>query len=108
MEPSCELKGEPAQNSATSEGVPETSRLPKYTNPLHSAVAIRLEDELKLADSVNAHLWNTIRDAIALLALTSSANLSIRSSVVMLIIQSPRAYSRLLMLLLILLALMLM
>ena len=71
LNPNHEFTGRPAQAAMVPQGVPEALRLPKHTGPIRSAIAILLEDELKLADPVDTPLGDHIRDAIAVLAFAS-------------------------------------
>ncbi|NER84774.1 MAG: hypothetical protein F6K42_35715 [Leptolyngbya sp. SIO1D8] len=66
LDPSHELAAAPTREVIMPQGVPEALRIPQHTGPVRSAVAILLEDELKLAAPVDEHLWKNIRDAIAL------------------------------------------
>ncbi|NEQ48137.1 MAG: hypothetical protein F6K00_33230 [Leptolyngbya sp. SIOISBB] len=71
LDPSHELTGRPARTAMMPQGVPKALRLPKHTGPIRSAIAILLEDELKLAEPVNTPLGDHIRDAIAVLEFAS-------------------------------------
>ncbi|MBE7385681.1 MAG: hypothetical protein F6J95_030350 [Leptolyngbya sp. SIO1E4] len=71
LDPSYELTDVSDRAAMMPEGIPEALRLPKHKGPVRSAIAILLEDELKLADQMDEHLRDDVCDAIAFLELAS-------------------------------------
>lgn len=71
FDPSHTLTGMPVPKTIPPQGVPEALRLPKHASSVHSAIAILLEDELKLIAQGDETLRNEIGQAIALLELTA-------------------------------------
>ncbi|MDB9526168.1 hypothetical protein PN498_09240 [Oscillatoria sp. CS-180] len=71
LDPSHELTGRPARKAILPEGIPEALRIPQHTGPVRSAVAILLEDELKLANRMDEHLRHDIQDAISFIEIAS-------------------------------------
>ncbi|MEM0979859.1 MAG: hypothetical protein AAGH78_06255 [Cyanobacteria bacterium P01_H01_bin.58] len=64
------LTGMPVPKMIPPQGCPETLRLPKHAGSVHSAIAILLEDELKLVAQGDTSLRDAIGHAITLLELT--------------------------------------
>jgi hypothetical protein len=73
LDPRHELPDVPAPKTLLPTGVTEALRLPKPCETSPNAIAILLQDELKLADQADAQLRDAIRDAIAVLELGAMA-----------------------------------
>ena len=69
LDASRELAGAPVPKALMPQGAPGAFRLPEASSPVQSVVSILLADELKLADRMDDHLRDAIRDAIAWLEL---------------------------------------
>lgn len=70
-----ELTGAPRRTAMMPQGLPTTLSLPEPTQPVRSAIAILLEEELRLAERGNTHLRDDIRTAIAVLELVTNSEL---------------------------------
>lgn len=73
LDTSHELAGGPERSQMASHGNPDALQLPGSKGPVLSAVALLLQDELKLADQADAHLRDEICDAIAWLEFLDTA-----------------------------------
>ena len=71
LDPSHELTGMPDRQAITPEGIPAALQLPEHTGSSRSAMAILIENELKLAHQIDEHLRDDVRDVIAWLAIAS-------------------------------------